>query len=270
MSTPQRRATTTRHHVFRLQKKAFVVWIGAPGVYHGDDPVHDQSWANYVTWIMMEAKDGLLSPDEKHLWVLYEPGYTARWADDRDFSWWERNIHDNDLSDTRFRATQNVLGGSYINHVRSKASEYSAAHGIDISVLLASTAQGFWDVLLREVPNAMLSRVWFFGHARNSLWLSLNHTSAGIAVSPDSSAIISVASIATNAASVAPLFSSSSKPCKFYGCNTVEFAREWHTRFNVDAQGADGEIDFRQGPALGYRPDRLEATASNGWFTFLR
>lgn len=261
-----KRVPTTKHHDFKVKRKYFVVWLGAPGLYDKRDPVHDKAWSNYVSYIMNEAKGGHLSKDERHLWVLYRPGYDARWADDtRRPGWW--SIRDSDLLRTRNTHVESVRqrgGENYIDHVSKRAGGYSSDYGIEISVQTGATSDEFWHAI-RNLPDGMLSRLWFFGHARDDLWLTLKHNENGVAVRPELSAVIAKSDISIHAPALKPKFSKNPKPCKFYGCNTSSFAFAWHQAFSVPAEGADGTITFGQG---GFSPTALERTATKNWQTY--
>ena len=91
-----------------------------------------------------------------------------------------------------------------------------------------------------------MSRLWFYGHARYDLWLSLDHDSSHEACSPAQSAILQWKEIKDKlkAFSFVPQ-GKTSVPTKFFGCNTYPFAKEWAQVLNVRAEGAVEKVDFK-------------------------
>jgi len=62
----------------------FIVLIGGPSTFMGCDKEHDQTWLNFVVPMQLAGTNKLynLEKGEKLYWLVYEPPYHQRWADD--------------------------------------------------------------------------------------------------------------------------------------------------------------------------------------------
>jgi hypothetical protein len=262
-----------------MSERHFIILVGGPGVYNGDDPDHDKAWYNYIDPVMAAAKSGRLSrPDEQVHWYVYGPAYERRWADDSiEPSFIEKHIKDGDLNVTRYGHTRKIIAegaSNYLDSIRKKAATYAKPGSKKINVVSnwwgASSlvaADRFWTAL-GTFPDQSITRVWFLGHAAGDLWLSLEHDGR-IAVSPLMGEIVKKADISKQRALIkkfafanAPLMADQT-PCKFYGCNTMEFAKIWSETFKVRAEGADGKVNFNRTSLKD-----IEASAQFGWKTF--
>jgi hypothetical protein len=109
-----------------------------------------------------------------------------------------------------------------------------------------SSAQGFWDYI-NGLKGAKVSRVWFFGHARDDLWLSLDHDPvAHEAVSPDSKAVVLMKDIKKLKTFSFVAQKTASTPHRFFGCNTKDFAEKWANTLRVYAEGASGKVNYEK------------------------
>ncbi|MFY0584049.1 hypothetical protein ACN28S_65800 [Cystobacter fuscus] len=224
-----------------MKVRHFIILVGGPGLYDGDDPAHDKAWYNYIDPVMAAAKSGQLSrPDEQVHWYIYGPAYERRWADDiTEPSFIDRYIQDGDLNVTRYGHTRKVVAegaSDYLDYIKKKAARYAKPGSKKINVITnwwgASSlfaADKFWTAL-GSFPDQSISRVWFLGHAAGDLWLSLRHEGDD-AVSPVMGEIVERTGISRHGALAkklafanAPIVANQT-PSKFYGCNTMEFAR---------------------------------------------
>ncbi len=230
---------------------------------------------------MSAAKSRQLSRPTEHVhWYVYGPAYEKRWADDAtEPSFYERKIQDSRLQVTRYGHTKKVLAegaSNYLDYIRKKAAAYARAGSSKITVVtnwwsrspLSLPANNFWTEL-GKFPDQSISRVWFLGHAANDLWLSLEHDSDDRAVSPDTSEIVNQVDISKHGGlSKKFAFSNAAimvdqTPCKFYGCNTKNFAKLWSSTFKVRAEGADGKVNFNRSSLKD-----IEASAQYGWVKY--
>ncbi|WP_147446855.1 hypothetical protein [Corallococcus sp. CA047B] len=218
-------------------KSAFIILSGGPSKYNPKDPDrHDQSWDNFVTPPLLRSSGAELhdpATEDVH-WLVYEPAYKDRWDSDTTHqkSAPTQHQHTVDIKTKRKRL-------NYIDLLKARAKD----RGWKYEGL--SLAQGFWDYI-NKLKSTKVSRVWFYGHARNDLWLSLDHDSSNEAVSPASSAIVTVIDIKKVAPSSFVPQKAATHPHKFFGCNTKAFAEKWASAFSVFAEGSDGKVGFEK------------------------
>jgi hypothetical protein len=260
-----------------MKERHFLILVGGPGVYNGEDPDHDKAWYNYIDPVMAAAKFSQLSrPDEHVHWYVYGPAYERRWADDAtEPSFFEKNIKDGDLQVTRYGHTRKVIAegaSDYLDYIEKKAATYVKPGSRKINVITNwwnsspfPAADSFW-IALGKFPDQSISRVWFLGHAAGDLWLSLRHNSSDEAVSPTVGEVVQKRDISRHRALIKKFAFANAAivadqtPCKFYGCNTMEFARSWSQTFKVRAEGANGKVNFNKTSLK-----EIEASAQYGW-----
>ncbi|MDC0711478.1 hypothetical protein POL68_23605 [Stigmatella sp. ncwal1] len=221
-----------------MMMNVFIILSGGPGVYNPKDPeLHDKSWDNYVTSPLLSSKGAALhdmKAEEVH-WLVYEPAYVERW---------QRDLANKKTAPTQYgHATVIKLKHGitdYLSLLRLRAKERGWKYeGI-------SSAQGFWSHLQR-LKGKKISRVWFYGHAREDLWLSLTHdVTSHEAYSPDSSAIVTVVDIKKLSSASFVAQKDARSPHRFFGCNTKAFAEAWSRKLKVYAEGAEGKVSFEK------------------------
>ena len=219
----------------------FILLSGGPGLFDNRDVEHDRSWANYVTPPLLMTKT-LRKLDPKKLkefengqevwWLIYRPAYIRRWEDD---------LKRKPKEPKRVKA-QGFNSYLELLEARAKARSWN--------LRWFDTADELWSKL--KTFNDPIARFWYWGHARDGLWLSLTHSSSAVAMAPASHEIITVASIKANA-SLKKQFQagSSSRVHRFIGCNTTQFAKTWAKTFGVFTEGYEGKIDFSDIPETG-------------------
>jgi subtilisin family serine protease len=219
-------------------KRNLILLSGGPGVYDPKDPEdHDRSWANYVTPPLLQTRSQELhsrfkEKDEDVWWFIYRPAYERRWADDR--------RRDDRRHETR-RIEALDCGGrkcqSYIDLLEFRARE----RGWNLRWI--NSADDFWR-LLRTFRDP-ISRILYWGHGRNDLWLSLRHNTNHVASIPEEHEILRTSAISQNKALKSSFQAGSpSQRHIFYGCNTHTFAEEWARVFNVYTRGFEGTLSF--------------------------
>jgi hypothetical protein len=208
----------------------FIMISGGPGDFVAADPDHDRSWSNYVDCPLLLAANNKLpvAADEEVWWFIYKPAFEARWTNDKTSSDPERKA-----------AAQKVIDAgstSYVDHLEKKATSKSWK----LRWLLAN--DDLWTKL--KTFNDKISKVYYWGHARNDLWLTLDHNGA-TAVQPPDAAVIKTAAIDTNAGLQAKFQSGhADRVHRFIGCNTKAFAEKWSKVFKVYTEGVDKNVDF--------------------------
>ena len=223
----------------------FVILIGGPGLFRACDKAHDQSWTNYIVPLQLAAQKNLYKkqPGEVVHWVLYEPPYQKRWADDSVITNQEKKESDGaHLHSIRKAAADKILSKgatSYVDRIKSIAVENGIIYkGIN-------KPKGFWSYL-QSLKDSSITRVWYSGHASgNGLMLALTHDSACQA-SASLNDMIEATDLLKNGALKNKFnnLSVNKQISKFYGCYTDRFAKEWNNVFGVSAAGAKKKIDF--------------------------
>lgn len=219
--------------------KNVVLISGGPGLYHDKDVEHDRSWANYVTPPLLKTKADLIGSSKRDvLWIIHRPSYDARWTDD----------------EANGRSSFKEVKGKGFSSYRDLLEGRAAKKGWRLH--WASDADEVWKALKRLKQT--IDRLWYWGHARDELWLTIDHDAAGTAIAPASSAILSAADIPK-----ALKVSTGGPPPRhrFVGCNTKAFASEWAKVFGACTEGVDQKIDFGGIHKSGGDPD-LVGTAT--------
>ena len=219
----------------KKRNRHFVLVSGGPGPFDTRDVEHDASWANYVTPPLLmtdtAAKAGAFqAADEQVWWFIYKPAYDTRWTEDAAATDSRRAAEVKRVRDKGF--------GSYVDLLEARAKE----RGWTLRWL--DKADDLWTKL-GTFRGKSISRLWYWGHARNDLWLSVGHrTSDGAAVAPAADAIIEMADIA---AALAPKFQAGDRARvnRFVGCNTEGFAKAWSTAYGVWSEGVLDKVDFQ-------------------------
>lgn len=215
-----------------MSKNVFIILSGGPGRYDPMDPEHDQSWANYVWAPQLRFLNGTLPWDkrkEEVHWLVYEPAYVERWQDD--------------LTSKRAAqrtATQKIIKDGYKDYI-DKLKKQATKHGWIYKGI--ASAQEFWDHI-NGLKAQRVSSLWYFGHSREDLWLSLDHDGSHEAIAPADSAIIKEADIKVMLRAFSFIRQDKSKPHKFFGCNTRSFAETWAKHLKVYAEGSTNELIF--------------------------
>ncbi|NNB90045.1 hypothetical protein [Corallococcus exiguus] len=217
-------------------KNVFIILSGGPSVYNSRDPKrHDQAWHNFITAPLARSKGAALhdpKTEDVH-WLVYEPAYKERWTSD---SANQRS------APTQYQHTLDIKMKhkclDYLDLARKRATERGWKYiGI-------AGAKGFWDYI-NKFKSTKISRLWFYGHASNDLWLSLNHRANDhVAIEPDSNAILNIGDIDKIAARSFIPQKTARHPHKFFGCNTKAFAEQWASALSVVAEGSSGSVDF--------------------------
>ncbi len=214
-----------------------ILLSGGPGLFDRADPEHDASWANYVTPILLqtqtaEQRRAFKAADEEVWWFIYKPAYERRWSDDVSRS-------DREHEPRRIRRIRcgDHNCTSYVDLLEWRARE----RGWNLRWI--SHANQFWSRL--ATFRDPISRVFYWGHARDDLWLTVEHDRAHRAIAPATHEIVTVGSIAGNSALRARFQpGSSSRRHVFFGCNTHSFAQEWARVFGVHTRGFEGTLSF--------------------------
>jgi len=217
----------------------FVIISGGPGIYEPcDKEAHDTGWSNYVDNILLLAAKGNFpkQKDEEVWWFVYKPAYEARWKDDKK------------KGRSSTSAIEKKGSKSYVHHLERRAKKYGW------NLRWITTGSEFWSKM--KTFGDKISRVWYFGHAKNDLWLSLEHSGC-VASSPASSAKITVASISSHQKVLKPKMQPGGssydavRSSRFYGCNTAKFAKKFSETFGVYSEGSVGKTDFSKAHSSG-------------------
>ncbi|MFV8756681.1 hypothetical protein ACNOYE_39560 [Nannocystaceae bacterium ST9] len=211
------------------RRRVFLILIGGPGLYNSEDTEHDTVWYSYIQPIFSAIKTNNLGTDAEDVHIcLVTPPYADRWADDV----------------ANERSVSIVEGAkNYVDHVRIKCSGYDKSNkGYSVKYYQISTGADFW-AHLGSLPDATVTRVWYFGHAKKDLWFRIRRW-FGLTFSPSDDETVEISDISAHAAHASKFVKKSGLSSKFYGCNTVDFAQKWANTFGVTAEGARGRISF--------------------------
>lgn len=227
-------------------KRIWVIISGGPGVYEPCDPdAHDTSWSNYVDGLLLQSRRGAmqLTKNEKILWIVYAPAYEKRWADDVK----HKRPSIKGVTQQGFR--------NYLQLLQARAARYG--YGFKA----ARSSSEIWSTMRSIKGSRVVSRVWYFGHARKNLWLSLDHNGCRTAT-PAARETLYHADIdrrlgaqwkwtgwwPTRDSGMAiespPSKYDPNRSSKFYGCNSDKFARVFAEELNVYAEGGKGTLRF--------------------------
>ncbi|RJE83881.1 hypothetical protein D3P07_24015 [Paenibacillus sp. 1011MAR3C5] len=211
--------------------RTFLMLSGGPGLKNPKDKEHDQSWANYVQYPLNIARSKLfpVERNEQVVWVIYKPAYEKRWSDDLK----KKASSTTELKDKGFT--------SYVDMLEKRAKTYGWI------LKWISKNSEFWSII-RTLGTKPVSRFWYFGHAQNDLWLTLEHNSLNEAVMPsDGGAVVWSSDISVGLKPYILGDQKSYKPntaTKIFGCRTASFANLWATTFKVYAEGAVGTLKY--------------------------
>jgi hypothetical protein len=232
----------------RPTARNLVLISGGPGRYDDRDVEHDKSWANYVTPPLLFSdtppkRAAFVGPATEVWWFVFRPAYLARWTDD--------------VADSRGSVQLVRKGGfdSYAALLEARAQQRGW------HLVWFQSADDLWTRL--AAFHDPIERVWFWGHARDDLWLTLAHSTGSAPIRPPDSAVVTVTSIVPHAglrSSFGP-----GRPHRFVGCNTSAFARTWSRVFGVAAEGVEGKVDFSAIHATGGDPALVGAAR---WLNF--
>lgn len=228
----------------RDTKRNFILISGGPGPYNTRDIEHDKSWANYVTppLLMTDTKKKLAAfsaTDEEIWWFVYKPAYVTRWSDDA-----------KSKTAAREKEVERVkkLGfSSYVELIKKRARD----RGWNLRWL--SEADDLWEKL-KSFSKGSISRVWYWGHAREDLWLTVAHDpGTDVAIAPAADEIITVSSIDP---ALKDRFQTGnlSRIHRFVGCNTEDFAEAWSKAFGVWSEGVVDKVNFSSIHSTGGEP----------------
>lgn len=235
------------------KERNFILISGGPGLFDDRDVEHDKSWANYVTppLLMTDTKEKrkkFAQDDEEVWWFVYKPAYESRWDDDLK----QGRKSTKEVKDKGFT--------SYVNLIEKRAKDR------DWNLRWLNAADDLWKKL-KTFSKGSISRVWYWGHARDDLWLSLGHSSASEAIAPESHEIILVSSIDGNKKIRDRFQKGNSKRIhRFVGCNTSAFAQAWSKAFKVWTEGVEEKVDFADIHKTGGEPS-LVGTAKIKFFS---
>jgi len=235
----------------KKKKRHFVLVSGGPGPFDTRDVEHDVSWANYVTPPLLmtdtAAKAAAFqAADEQVWWFIYKPAYETRWTEDSAATDSRRVAEVKRVRDKGF--------ASYVALLEARAKD----RGWTLRWL--DKADDLWTKL-PTFRRKSISRLWYWGHARNDLWLSVGHSgSDGAAVAPSADAIIEVADID---AALAAKFQAGDRARvnRFVGCNTEAFAKAWASAYPVWAEGVQDKVDFQSIHSTGGEPCLVSAAS---------
>jgi hypothetical protein len=176
--------------------------------------------------LLLSKKQPWLERDETVDWYIYKPAYDERWKDD---------------AKSNRESARKIAGkgsSSYADFLGARAAE----KGWKLKWM--DDAADFWIGL--KSTSDPISRVFYWGHAREDLWLSLDHQNH-VACSPreGDKAIIKSNSIKANIILKSKFQGGDrSRVHRFIGCNTMTFARAWARVFGVFAEGVTGKVNF--------------------------
>lgn len=219
-------------------KNVFIIISGGTGIYDPKDPdQHDQTWDNFVTPPLLRSARTALhdAKTEDVHWLVYEPAYTERWTSD---------LSNKKTAPTQYEHTVSIKTkhklSNYIDLLKTRAASRGWTYkGI------SSAAEAI--KYINAIKTTKISRLWFFGHASEDLWLSLSHDIRDHeAVSPDRTAVLSIGDIGKINTSSFITQKDASAPHKFFGCNTKNFAEKWARHLKVHAEGSEGKVDYKQ------------------------
>ena len=215
----------------RMNLRHFILISGGPGPFVKGDPDHDQSWSNYVDPPLQltnnqpdpnEAKR-FARADETVTWLVYKPAYEARWISD------VRSTEPSRIEavkKVKSKSCGNATCGSYVDLIQHRAMQRKW------KLIWFTHADEVWKHL-SGLPKQSISRLWYWGHARDDLWLTF----------PPADHKIKVTSIAPGLRDrFVP--GSANRVHRFIGCNTVTFAAKWAKTFGVWAEGIVGKVHF--------------------------
>ena len=233
--------------------KNFVILIGGPVIYHEDDPSHDKTWVNYIALMQNAARQGLynLEVNEQVHWVVFEPPYRTRWADDSEYTNWEwisKGFQDDELHATRLEHADKVKKKGATNYVHRIKQ---VAQKLKIKYYGIQNVDDFWKYLAM-LPNGSITRVWYSGHASSrGLFVAARHDYRGGGGCTPRTPVVVATDIISNSdiqkhKNKIPKFSAQTKEfSRFYGCNTAPFAEQWNKTFKVPSAGARNKVTFK-------------------------
>ena len=213
--------------------KNIVLISGGPGLFNTKDIEHDKSWANYVTPPILKwdsGKSKLTGKGNEALdvhWLVYKPAYEERWTDDD-------GKNRSSADETRKKGFS-----SYVDMIEGRAKERGwILHWFD-------SATNLWQRLWTFMEDIV--RLWFWGHARDSLWFSLGHDDS-TAVMPSGDAVLKVSDITDpkNKLRATIPDDPATPTCRFVGCNTEAFATAWAKTYSARSEGVRGKIEFSE------------------------
>jgi hypothetical protein len=229
----------------KVKRYNFILLSGGPGLFDPNDKEHhDQSWHSFVTPPgLLYRRGNFVKLDEAVHWLIYRPAYENRWKDDvKNPS--RRPFITKAVNDIRSKGRT-----SYIDRVDDLAKRRSW------TLYWLKSAAEFWTKIASF--HEPISRVWYWGHASDDLWLSLRHAPFAItfpdgytlpqggALSPDPNAMITRDSVSNNRLLKAKFVPNDRNRVHcFTGCNTSAFARKWAETFGVYAEGVEGKVNF--------------------------
>ena len=211
--------------------KNIVLISGGPGLFDTKDIEHDKSWANYVTPPLLKWDGGkakLTGAGNEGLdvtWLIYKQAYLDRWDDDKD----QGRTSAKTVIDKGF--------SSYVDMLEHRAADRGWR------LFWFTSATNLWQRLWTFQEDIV--RLWFWGHAKNNLWLTLGHDHDA-AVMPDGDTVVKVSDIAnaTNRLRATVHDDPSVPTCRFVGCNTEAFATEWAKTYSARSEGVRGKVEF--------------------------
>ncbi|MFZ0726841.1 MAG: S8 family serine peptidase [Desulfobacterales bacterium] len=234
-------------------KRFYVLVSGGPGPYDDRDVEHDQSWANYVSPPLLmtdtsEKQKKFREKNEEIWWLIYRPAYACRWKDDF-----------GNTSTKRQKAIKEVRDQGFTSYL-SLLEDRARSRGWNL--LWLDDAAGFWN-RLETFPKGSISRLWYWGHARDDLWLSLGHMSdaKGTAIAPESHEIIRVADIVANLRDRFQV-GQPQMISRFVGCNTIAFGKAWANEFKVWTEGVKDKVGFKSIHLTGGEPCLVGSAAA--------
>jgi hypothetical protein len=225
-------------------KRLFLILSGGPGLYDKADKEHDAAWSSFVDPVLLksvqvDARTGkkkivkFWADDEQVAWLIYKPAYEARWTDDVA------------AGRSGVSAVKKAGFSSYVDLLEGRAKERGW------KLLWLANAHTLWTAMM-SLPRDSISRVWFYGHARNDLWLTLEHSSGGVAVKPSSrDAILAAADVGSafagfrNRFQAAPATFNAARAHRFVGCNTAAYAEAWAKAYGQWTEGFVGTVQFK-------------------------
>lgn len=216
-------------------QKIWVVLCGGPGLKHPKDKGHDTGWSNYVDHLLLMAgkPKGLpIQTGENIWWIIYEPAYVARWTDD---------VRRKAKSVSEVR---NAGFTSYTDMLKQRAAKYK------FKLFWINKSDDFYRTL-QKTPAGSISRVWYYGHASDDLWLTLDHDPKGRPIEPSApGALVRFGAVSHHSSWLKghvarpPSKYNANRSHRFYGCNSKSFAIAWAKGLAVFTEGAVGTVQF--------------------------
>ncbi len=211
----------------KTTERNLILVSGGPGLYEEKDIwdyLKQSGWQIFYQPPHLKAYGPEFpEKDEKVWWIIYRPAYAFRWKAD--------------LINTKVQDEYKTLGREFLPYINTLET---VASSLRWNLVWIDDADGFWRTLA-SFKKGSISRVYYWGYANNDLWLSPN-------VKPDlppaDHEIIKVAKIDPKLKDRF-LPGDRTRPHRFVGNDTDNFARTWARAFGVWTEGVEGKVNFK-------------------------